>query len=106
MIGFAHEIPLRGRWSVTAKAISTKSINDVDGSSLANLCSISGHVEFEEFPMLSGVAIGEDGAILHGTRFLTVPLQDCDPVTTGLESSPQVRTCHSGNQNGGFVREV
>src|SRR5215510_6953661 len=52
MIGFAHEIPLRRSWSVTAKAISAKSIDDVDGSSLANLCSIFRYVELEEFPVM------------------------------------------------------
>src|SRR5262245_12041266 len=52
MMGFTYQIPLRSSWSVTAKAISAKSIDDVDGSSLANLCSIFGYVELEEFPVM------------------------------------------------------
>jgi hypothetical protein len=52
MIGLAHEIPLRGSWSMTGKTTSAKSIDDVDGSSLANLCSIFGYVELEEFPIM------------------------------------------------------
>src|SRR5712691_7889479 len=30
--GFAHEIPLRSSWSVTAETAPAKSIDDVDGS--------------------------------------------------------------------------
>jgi protein-S-isoprenylcysteine O-methyltransferase Ste14 len=45
VIGFAHEIPLRSSWNVTAnvtaKAVPAKLFDDVDGPSIANLCSIS-----------------------------------------------------------------
>jgi hypothetical protein len=37
---FAHEVPLRSSWNVTVKTVPAKSIDDIDGPSFANLCSV------------------------------------------------------------------
>src|SRR5262245_3225992 len=52
VIGFTHEVPLRMGCTVTSKAVPAKSIDDIDGPSFANLCSIFRHVEIEELPIM------------------------------------------------------
>src|SRR5262249_4904058 len=52
VVGCAHEIPLRSSLNVTAKTVPAKSIDDIDGSSFANLCSIFRHVERKELPIM------------------------------------------------------
>jgi hypothetical protein len=37
---FAYEVPLRSSWNVTVKTVPAKSIDDIDGPSFANLCSV------------------------------------------------------------------
>jgi hypothetical protein len=32
VVDFAHEVPLRSSWNVTAKAVPAKSIDNIDGS--------------------------------------------------------------------------
>src|SRR5215467_10010711 len=50
--GFAPEVPLRSSLNVTAKTVPAKSIDDIDGPSFANLCSIFRHVERKELPIM------------------------------------------------------
>jgi len=50
VIGFAHEVPLRGSRNVAAKTVTAKSIDNIDGPSFANFCSILRDVELEELP--------------------------------------------------------
>src|SRR5215510_15137808 len=50
--GFANEVPLRSSWNVTAKTVPAKSIDDIDGPSFANLCSIFRHVQRKELPIM------------------------------------------------------
>jgi hypothetical protein len=50
--GFAHEVPLRSSWDVTAETVSAKSIHDIDGPSFANLRSILRYVELKELPIM------------------------------------------------------
>src|SRR5215475_8209039 len=40
VVRFAHEVPVRSSWNVTAKTVPAKSIDYINGSSFANLCSI------------------------------------------------------------------
>ena len=52
VVRFAHEVPVRSSRNVTAKAVPAKSIDDIDGPSFANLCSILGYVELKELPIM------------------------------------------------------
>src|SRR5262249_42308755 len=51
VIGFTHQVPLRTGCTVTSKAVA-KSIDDIDGPSFTNSCSIFRHVKREELPIM------------------------------------------------------